>query len=424
MVVPSTQVIPPTITGDAFVGGILYVDEGLDDPTTTYTLQWVSGATVTPTTPISGQTGLSYTAGAIAGDYVRCAVTPANGQPVRYTNVVRIHAATMTAPVLSRTSSSGGSPFTYTVTYDNTVFADDIERVQYASDIDFTTILWDATRGLTEAAFVSPFLSDDSADADPAWSTAPPTFTGTYFVRRKVIALELFGGLQVESNWSEPISNFNIDPTVKFNPSASFTTSIFSDNNYTFSGGDLTFTAGSSSRAHVAVVNYTKSGKRTAEIVVDTLPTNAWAGIGFDDGTFNWAGPPGNDGNLNQITGNGWKGAWGGWIGYAWNHYKADGTTTTGGSDVGGNALAVADRIRATFTPGTFTGLTPNNDGTLVISRIRSGTEVTIMTITGISSFAANSKLIISSNLSAAGTLTATAIPSPAIPGDSQEYQA
>jgi hypothetical protein len=278
----STEVAPPTITGYAVVGQILWADDGYDDPTTTYTRQWVSGATDPPSTPISGQTALSITVPSIAGDYIACLVTPANGQPARLSNVMRVHAAVMTAPVLLRTSVSGVDPFTYSVTYDNTVFADDIERVQYATDPSFFTgdILWDATRGLTEAAFISPFLSDDSADADPAWSTAPPTFTGTYFVRRKVQSLDGF----VESGWSNTESNVTLDLTVRGDPSRSYDAG--GGDAITFSTDKLTFTCPAGTSSRMGRVNYARSTRVTAEMQVTTLNTNIWFGI--DDGSFDW----------------------------------------------------------------------------------------------------------------------------------------
>ena len=422
----STLVAPPQISGDAFVGGILYVDDGLDSPTTTYTRQWVSGATETPTTPISSETSLMYTVGVAAGQYVRCAVTPANGEAVRYSDTVRIHAAAMTAPVLLRTSISGASPFTYTTQYpDTTTWADDIERAQYASDFNFTTILWDATRGLTEAAFVTPFTSDETIDADPAWTTLKPVLAGTYFVRRKAIALNLLGGLTVESDWSNIESNFVIDTTVKLSATQSYTNGQFSDNNYILSGDLLSFTAGSANRVHAAVVNFSKTGDRTIELDVTALPTGAWMGIGFDDGTFDWTRALGADDNPKQIGSNGWKGAWAGWLGggSGWDSFKADGTTTIDSTNgIAGNALDVADRLRARFTPGTFTGATPNNNGVLELIRIRAGVEIVVVTVTGVASFTP-SRAIFASNFSGAATIKATALTNPVINVGSSEYQ-
>lgn len=404
---PSTMVAPPTITGYAVVGQVMWVDDGSDDPETTYTRQWVSGASDPPSTPISGQTALSITVPSIAGDYIACLVTPANGQPARLSDVYRVHAATMTAPVLLRTSADGGTPFTYTVTYDNTVFADDIERVQYASDIDFTTILWDATRGLTEAAFITPFLPDDTVDADPPWSEAPPTFTGTYFVRRKVQSLDGF----VESNWSNTESNFAIDLAVRGDPTASYDAG--GGDAFAFSPDKLTFTCPAGTSSRMGRVNYARSANRvTFEMQVTTLNTLIW--LGLDDGSFNW------DAAVTIAT-TGWKGMvvqvnpFG-----ATNSTRiADGTTITpiGSSGVWQNN----DIIRIDYTKGTFTLGVPDNNGTAIIERIRSGTKTTQATLTGIPSMVSVKPIFGGAN-SSVGVLKFDAL-TPAIDAGSQEYQ-
>ena len=401
----STMVAPPTLSGDAIVGGTLWCDDGLDSPTTTYTRQWVSGASDPPATPISGQTGQSLTVPSIGGQYVACLVTPANGEPVRYTDAVRIHYATMTAPVLLRTSASGGSPFTYTVTYDNTVFADDIERVQYSSTINFTAILWDATRGLTEAAFNAPFLPDDTVDADPAWDTAPPTFTGTYYVRRKVISLD---GL-VESNWSNTESNFSIVSAVNINTAATHAI-------YTISGDLLSFTSTTGFEQRVGRINGTRTGDRTLELLINALPTNAYIGVGYDDGVKNWTGA------VTIDSGAGWNGAAIFASAGGAESYISDGTAVSPNNSNSSVLWQVGDRMRIRITQGTFTGATPNNDAVIRLSRVRAGVETASVTLTGRASTSVIN-IVFFQRFGAAGTFDFTTLDAPAINVSSQEYQ-
>ena len=416
----TTMVAPPTISGEFYDGGTVWVDYGSYNPSTGLTGQWVSGATDPPSTPISGATGASLGITGLGGQYLGCLVTPANGEAARLSNVVRVHYATMTAPVLLRTSASGASPFTYTVTYDNTVFADDIERVQYASDINFTTILWDATRGLTEAAFAAPFTSDETVDADPAWDVPPPTFTGTYFVRRKAIALD--GA--VESGWSNTESNFVIDLTVKLDPGASWDNPNPGEptDKYTFSGDQLTFTSSSTFHAHAGRVNYARTGRCTADMLVNTAITgNTWLGFGFDDGAFDWSTDPDNSQKLiNQV---GWKGVYLRLGPDYTSLVKATGTTTVeaGGGNHAAGFWQVGDKLRIDYTPGTFTGPTPNNNGTAIVERIRSGAVTLACNITGIASMASH-KVIFGANFSGSGTFTFDSL-TPAINVASQEYQ-
>ena len=430
-----TMVAPPTISGDAFEGGVLWVDDGLDDPTTTYTRQWVSGPSYPPSTPISGQTGLSTTLGATGGQYVACLVTPANGEAARLSNVVRVHHAVMTAPVLTRTSASGAAPFTYTVAYDNTVTADDIERVQYASDIGFSTILWDAMRGLTEAAFTTPYTPDETVDADPAWDTAPPTFSGTYFVRRKAIALQSFSGAQVESSWSNTISNFVIDTTVRLSPTASWDSPDPGepDSRFTFSGDFLTFTdqgGGGNFRQHAVQCNFARTGRRTVDLVFTQNCTSNGFGIplyaiGFDDGTFDWSSDPAV--NNKQISQNGYKGFFIRANGDGVELVKGTGTTTTSGPSrnaAGGgiNEFLIGDRLRLDYTPGTFTGATPDNNGTCNAYRVRSGVATLAIEVTGLPSMA-SAKVVAMTNYGGSAQVAFIALVAPAIPSGSQEYQ-
>ena len=384
-----TMVAPPSISGDAIAGGTLFLDVGLDSPETTYTIQWVSGPTDYPTTPIIGATGILLTLGSLGGQYVTAIVTPGNGQPVRRAPCVRIHYATMTAPVLSRTSTSGATPFTYTVTYDNTVFADDIEHVQYASDLDFVNILWEASRGLTEAAFNPPYTSDESEDADPAWSTPKPVMTGTIFVRRWVSTL---GSLV--SFKSDPISNQPIDATVRLSPSSSWSNNdvpadkfLFSNNNLTFSGPP---TAGP---ARAGTVNYFRAGNRTVDMVMEVMTSDGRLGFGFDDGSYIW-GPGfedyGPQFRLNRRAG--WKGFYfylnpDGYIGTYISYGETNGS---GAFEPSGGSVGVTipgDIMRIVYTQGTFAPGgqdaqgnplpdVPNNDATAQTFRIRNGAIV------------------------------------------------
>lgn len=339
-----TNINPPYINGTARVGETLWVYPGdyTNDPGT-YAFQWQRGGA-----NISGATGTNYTL--VTGDadaLITCNVTPTGGTLVSSAAVGPVHAASFAALTLLRTSTSGASPFTWDVTNPGSVYATDIWRLQIASDQAFTAITYDATKGISENEFATPFNADWTATADPAPSTPFPTISGTVFIRMRA---ETEDGLVV-GVYSNVESNATIVTAASVQTPVSAHTTL-SNGNLTLTGDANDYWGG---RANAGKT----SGKRSWQLTWDSGAGGL--AIGVDNGGTDLLTLPvwRSNGAGIYINASSWS-----------SYLNATNVTSAGGT------FGAGDRFRVEFDDAAHT---------LALYRITSGAVQTLLTtVTGI----------------------------------------
>jgi hypothetical protein len=134
--------------------------------------------------------------------------------------------------------------------------------------------------------------------------------------------------------------------------------------------------------------------------------------LGLDDGTFNWNTP-------NSASAVGYKG-----FSVSVDPFGDGGRIGLGTSTIVGPSCApwqVNDICRIDYTPGTFTGDVPDNNGTATVERIRAGVKTLQATYTGLPSMT-QVKAHFGGRSSSVGVLKFDGL-TPAIAAGSQEYQ-
>jgi hypothetical protein len=157
----------PVLTGDAVVGQTLFSGNGSWDITpTSFTYQWydASGA-------ITGETADNYTVqDSDVGKLIHCAVTAYNIAAASLpassaaTPAVTDISLTNAITALSRTSSSGVTPMTWSVTFGSNVYEGYTLRAKVYSDSGLSTLVQDVAHVLTGPDMVASATIDLASD--------------------------------------------------------------------------------------------------------------------------------------------------------------------------------------------------------------------------------------------------------------------
>jgi hypothetical protein len=252
--------VAPAITGDVIVGQRLFCSTGTwSGGPTSYAYQWydANGA-------ISGETSDNYVIyDTEVGLAIHCTVVATNvagdSSPASTSNTAAVAAIDLSAdaPVLTRTSSSGATPYASDAALGSKTYAGYYLQRQLGTTNAFSTLLYDGEIQLTEAMLQSPLTID--------WTTATPAYSepadSQFYERMRVIALSP-AQVSYYSNWSNVISKTDTVQPVILNASDK-TSGI------TLTNGALTATGGGSSIDGVRATRGISTGKGYWEVNVD-----------------------------------------------------------------------------------------------------------------------------------------------------------
>jgi len=200
-----------------------------------------------------------------------------------------------TAPVVTRTSASDASPFTFTVNFNSAkFFAGYSEQIQVSTDPNFASVdKINLIKTLTEADFITPFQPNFASTADPA--PADPSTLGSTYSNTACAAITCYvrvrgmarspGGQYYFTAWSNSITNHDTPPaTVFWNTSSQ---SPASSAGYTLSGTNgntiATRTSLSGNQMVKSNLGYTGTGAvgkyATVKVTAGTMTTGVSIGL-------------------------------------------------------------------------------------------------------------------------------------------------
>jgi hypothetical protein len=207
------------------------------------------------------------------------------------------------APVLSRTSASGATPYTVDAVLGSKTYTGYHIQRQIATTNGFATLLYDGTILITEAMLQAPNTID--------WTTASPAYSepadSQFWERQRIIALSP-SGVSYYSSWSNVISKTDAVAPVVWNASDKTA-------GMTLTNGSLTGADSSGHPDSVRASRGASSGKVYWELRIDASGGNMRIGVadssasltafwsdGIHDAAYDKNGPLAYNGTSNNYA--------------------------------------------------------------------------------------------------------------------------